>query len=423
MRNLFLLAGFFCAFYANAQTYLISFNGSGESTTVSTVKIENLTTGTTLIINGTDVLRLNSAVGISDFQKEKTAGLKIYPNPMADKSTLLISAPEAGDAVISVYDVTGRIMIQSNNFLDNYTQEYTLSGLKNGSYIIHIKGNTYQLSGKIISNGKSNGLVSMEKINNNFAENKKTSKFEINGDESIIDMEYTSGNLLKITGSFSNYTTVVMDVPTENKTITFDFISCTDGEGYNYPVVKIGPQIWMAENLKTSRYRNGESIGTTTPVTLNIQSEVSATYQWAYDGDESNVDIYGRLYTWFAVTDNRYICPTGWHAPNGNEWIELTDYLGEYGVAGTKLKETGSFHWTSPNTHATNESGFSARPGGTRLSDGYFWGIREFGYWWSSSFVADLGVLSRTMSSAASAPQANSYPPEYGFSVRCIKDY
>ena len=88
-----------------------------------------------------------------------------------------------------------------------------------------------------------------------------------------------------------------------------------------------GSQVWMVENLKTTIYRNGDLVGTTTPATLDITSENTPEYQWAYDGIESNVVTYGRLYTWYAVTDSRNICPTGWHFPSDAVWITLIDYL------------------------------------------------------------------------------------------------
>src|SRR5664279_2839934 len=115
-------------------------------------------------------------------------------------------------------------------------------------------------------------------------------------------------------------------------------------DGNVYTSVNIGTQVWMVGNLKTTKYSNGELIGTTTPATLDISLETTPKYQWAYDGNESDVSIYGRLYTWYAVTDSRNICPTGWHVPTDAEWTTLNTYLGDDSVAGGKLKETGITH-------------------------------------------------------------------------------
>ena len=113
-------------------------------------------------------------------------------------------------------------------------------------------------------------------------------------------------------------------------------------------------------------------------------------YQWAYDGNESNVATYGRLYTWYAVTDSRNVCPTGWHVPTDAEWTTLTTFLGGENVAGGKLKETGTTHWTTPNTGATNETGFTALPSGYRYIDGTFLTIFSMGIWWSSTEASKM---------------------------------
>jgi uncharacterized protein (TIGR02145 family) len=140
----------------------------------------------------------------------------------------------------------------------------------------------------------------------------------------------------------------------------------------------------MVENLKTTRYRNGDLIGTTIPDTLDITAEVAPKYQWAPNDDESNVPTYGRLYTWYAVTDTRNVCPTGWHVPLDVEWETLKSLLGGEYLAGGKLKETGTTHWETPNVGATNETGFTALPSGCR-NIGYFIGFGVVSYWWCST--------------------------------------
>jgi uncharacterized protein (TIGR02145 family) len=197
-----------------------------------------------------------------------------------------------------------------------------------------------------------------------------------------------------------------------------------DIDGNVYNTVNIGTQVWMAENLKTTSYRNGDLIGTTTHAALDIRSEVISKYQWAYNGEENNVEAYGRLYTWYVATDSRNVCPVGWHLPTDAEWTILSTFLGGESVAGDKLKESGIAHWSGTNS-ATNESGFTALPGGYRYYDGTFYSIGAVGMWWSSSeeaagvgtawgrYLYTSGGLDR--GSAGSGKQ-------HGFSVRCIKD-
>jgi uncharacterized protein (TIGR02145 family) len=166
-----------------------------------------------------------------------------------------------------------------------------------------------------------------------------------------------------------------------------------DIDGNVYKTVTIGTQVWMKENLKTTKYSNGDSIGTTTPATLDITSENKPKYQWAYDGNENYVATYGRLYTWYALTDSRNVCPTGWHVPIDEEWTILTDYLTNkgYGYKGNGNEITKSMAATSGwtknslignvgnNQTSNNRSGFTAFAGGYRYGNGSFNGFGSYG--------------------------------------------
>jgi uncharacterized protein (TIGR02145 family) len=195
-----------------------------------------------------------------------------------------------------------------------------------------------------------------------------------------------------------------------------------DIDGNVYKTVKIGSQFWMAANLKTTRYRNGDSIRTTSPATLDITIENAPKYQWAYDGNESNAETYGRLYSWYAVTDSRNVCPTGLHVPTEEEWTTLTSYLGGESVAGGKLKESGTTLWKSPNTGATNESGFAARSGGYRYGNGMFFDIGRTGNWWSSTEVSGTNAWCYTISNYLRNINKHSGKKTNDLSVRCIWD-
>jgi uncharacterized protein (TIGR02145 family) len=195
-----------------------------------------------------------------------------------------------------------------------------------------------------------------------------------------------------------------------------------------YHTIRIGSQVWMQENLKTTRYSNGDIIGTTTPATLAIARETSPKYQWPNigDGNESNVAIYGRLYTWYAVTDNRNVCPTGWHVPSNDEWHVLSNYLGGDTVAAGKLKESGTSHWFYPDDRATNESGFTALPGGCRWpprseNEDVFDQPGYFAIWWTSTEI-DVDEAYGWFMRNWYELRDYRYHKSYGNSVRCIKD-
>ena len=199
--------------------------------------------------------------------------------------------------------------------------------------------------------------------------------------------------------------------------------------GYAYSSVVLGNgQEWMSENLRTAKYRNGDSISTGLD-----NATWNSTYVGAYaiyNNDNSNDVIYGKLYNWFAVTDPRHICPTSWHEPTVDEWVTLINYLGGEAVAGGKMKTTGTQYWTSPNTDATNESGFSGLPGGYRPCDLSFPTFYQLGTnctWWTSSLLQNNGAAaqSRTVynyGGGISQVISNNFLKQNGFSVRCLRD-
>ncbi len=191
----------------------------------------------------------------------------------------------------------------------------------------------------------------------------------------------------------------------------------TDVEGNIYHTVTIGTQVWLVENLKVSTYNDGTAIPLVTDETewSNLTTDA---YCWCND-DSLTYDTYGVLYNWYAVTSAK-LCPTGWHVPSDAEWTTLTDYLGGESVAGNKLREAGTSHWQSSNYGATNESGFTALPGGWR----YTYGVDLFGYdgfWWSSS-ENYLNAYARFMVQGSSGVYRDDYIKKSGLSVRCLRD-
>lgn len=195
----------------------------------------------------------------------------------------------------------------------------------------------------------------------------------------------------------------------------------TDQDGNTYKTIQIGMQVWMAENLKATTYRNGDAIGSTDPSTLGISGESNPKYHWPCMNDESKVATYGRLYTWYAVTDSRNIAPQGWHVATYQEWITLRDFLGGTNSAGGKLKETGTTHWAEPNTAAANESGFTALPGGLREPAGVFYIDAKIGNWWTASANGSKAWHAYADALTGSLLLIDS-PKAVGYSVRCVKD-
>lgn len=194
----------------------------------------------------------------------------------------------------------------------------------------------------------------------------------------------------------------------------------TDIDGNIYNTVTIGTQVWMVENLKTTKYRDGTNIPIVTDNTA--WSNLSTGAYSDYNNDASNSAIYGRIYNWYAATNSRYISPTGWHVPTDTDWMTLITYFGGESTAGGALKESGLTHWNSPNAGATNESGFTALPGGYRFFDGSFKNLGGFGYWWTSSTGGPSLAWYRYMTNNSSSIYRTSDYMMNGLRIRCVKD-
>lgn len=204
----------------------------------------------------------------------------------------------------------------------------------------------------------------------------------------------------------------------------------TDIDGNVYNTIQIGTQVWMVENLKTTHYRNGDPIS---PITVTEGWENNTTGGYCnYNNDDSYGETYGKLYNFYAVEDSRGIAPEGWHVPTQEEYKTLLYYLGGANVAGGKMKEAGSEHWASPYTTAentgTNESGFTALPGGWLTASGDYATQGYMAYFWTSEGY-DSGMSGNRYGYARSLGlstdkfyDAMNYHAYMAMSVRCVKD-
>lgn len=414
-----LLVFIFTSFLLLAQDYQIRFGGSGASSTVGTVTIENLTLGNSIVLNGTEVLHLMAGITGTNPRPDQDDAFQIYPNPMTDKCTVKFISNSSDQATIELFDVTGKRISTTQSILTNGTHAYQVSHLQRGTFTIKISSKSYIYSGKLVSNGPVNSEVRINYLGNKpipiASKNLKST-----GVEKI--MQYNQGDRLKITGTSGIYTTVITDMPTQNKVITFPFIACTDADGNNYPIVQIGTQVWMAENLRTTKTQNGYPIPN---VSNNSEwARLTTSGYCSYDNDINNSKTYGYLYNWYSVND--LIAPLGWHIPSDEEWAILTEFLGGIYMAGGKLKETGTNHWSSLNKDSSsNETGFTALPGGGRSNYGSFAYMGSNGEWWSSTehfLNGQSFAWYLDMSYNYQGVLRNYSSPKVGFSIRCVKN-
>jgi uncharacterized protein (TIGR02145 family) len=207
--------------------------------------------------------------------------------------------------------------------------------------------------------------------------------------------------------------------------------SVTDASGNTYPTVTIGTQVWMAENLRTTKYRDGSNIPVVTDNTQwanNFNTGATSPMMCWYNNDQATytTNKFGALYNWYtinpATNGNKNVCPTGWHVPTDAEWTTLTTFLGGESVAGGKMKSTGTQYWISPNAGATNSSGWSGLPGGSRVSNGAFYFIGNYGTWWSSTEGSTTSAWGRNLGYGGGDVGRYDYNKASGFSVRCLRD-
>jgi len=194
----------------------------------------------------------------------------------------------------------------------------------------------------------------------------------------------------------------------------------TDIDGNKYHTVKIGSQEWMRENLNVGRFRNGDPISEVKEYSEWQKCREKRKPAWCYyNNNPANGKIYGKLYNWYAVNDRRGLALEGWHIPSNKEWTKLRDYLGEE-QAGGKLKS--KLLWASPNTGATNKSGFSGLPGGNRSFTGMFFGFGGTGDWWSSSKSGNFEAWYRNLAYDHSRLGTGTEFNPKGYSIRCLRD-
>jgi uncharacterized protein (TIGR02145 family) len=201
--------------------------------------------------------------------------------------------------------------------------------------------------------------------------------------------------------------------------------SMTDQEGNVYKTIVIGTQEWMAENLNSSIYRNGDAIATGFS---DVEWQYATSGAWTYyNNDEVYACPFGKIYNWHACSDLRDLCPVGWHLPTHEEWTILIDFLGGQNTAGGKMKsigvtDDGSGFWDAPNSGASNSSGFSALPAGFRSIMGEYINISRFAWWWTSSSVNEYSSKCLTISLVDNSIGLGLYNKPFGFSVRCLRD-
>ncbi len=411
--------------FVNAQNYQISFAGTGASNTVDSVQIENLTQCTKQTLNGTDTLFLTSKLlGMKKGNLSIENSLLIYPNPMTEHSTIQFKNISSGYVSIELYDIAGRTVSQTQNYLQEGNQTFDIFGLSTGTYSVIVRSGNLLQTGTLVSLGEfGSNETDVVIMNNNVIAPAQINAFinRVENVNALIQMQYNLGDRLLFRAfSGSNYCTITTLIPTGNAVVTSNFVDCTDADGNHYAIVQIGNQTWMAENLRTSTFNNGMAINNVRVDTV-WKSLTTPAFCWFFNDSSSYDRSIGKLYNWFTIdpttNGNTSLCPVGWHVPTDSEWTTLQTYLGGWVFAGGKMKQKCSSTWHSPNSGATNETGFSAAPSGWRY-EGYFMVVDRYSYYWSSTEWDNCARLDYDNGNLV----RNCTRKVDGMTIRCIKD-
>jgi uncharacterized protein (TIGR02145 family) len=372
--------------------YTITFVGSGASETVNSVVVENLATGAKITVPEGNTLRLTDALsGIDEIRANQEETIHVAQNSDGT-SVVSFFAKQAGAAQVDVFTFDGKKTASISQKVEAGSNSFQLS-LPKGAYIVKASGKGYSYAAKFINKNDANGYSLVYKsAGEQKKEEAKTTLRSNNASTGTTEMLYAAGQRLLYTATSGNYSTVLADVPVSNTELEFYFVECKDGSGNYYKVVLIGTQVWMAENLKTTKYNDG------TDIIAGEGGQVWASYKVGAYTQPSGANA--TFYNWYAASNDK-LAPIGFKVPAkddvyyafataAQEIASEGDYDGyTYVLAGTSgwptSDESGSPGYSQKENNA---SGFSA------FSLGYFDGayqIREnvLPLWFSSPWDND----------------------------------
>jgi len=425
-----------------AQNMKITFGEAGSTNPLSTVKVENITKGTSVTLSGSDTLLLTSASATDVANVAGDYTIQIVPNPMNSSGEIRFHAPIAGLATITITDAVGKIVASQQVNLQAGSYAYSIIGLPAGVYFATVTGAGYTYNTTIASIGTAIQAVALKQINAVAETPTPTgNKLKSLKADSTISMVYTTGDSLQFTETSGTLTSVIKGVPTASGQVTFVYYGTVkDQDNNSCKTIVIGTQTWFAENLKTTTYNDGTTIPNVTNPNIWDTLITGAVCTYNNTTYTDSINTFGRLYNWYAVNTGK-LCPTSWHVPSDAEWTTLENYLIANGynydtgdsthdyIAKSMASTTG---WNSDQTagdignnpSTNNKSGFTALPGGYRYYDGTFRNFGYYGDWWSSTEASNPSTINAYYWSLGFSSYLDyyGYPKVSGFSVRCLKD-
>ena len=436
----FIISSLFISFLVNAQDYEVTFAAFGICTEVDSVQIENISQDKSISVAGTDVLHLLGFVDIEDDSPEYQQ-LRVYPNPAADYTNVIFYSDASENVEIEIFDVAGKMVLKQTESVYHGNNSFRLSGLKQGMYIVNINSGTNRYNANIVITGSGSGQVEIQAENNGVVHQKS-----MNLSKSVIQWQYDEGDILVFKGFSGGHSRIYVYYVNSDVILNFEFVLCQDVNGQKYTVTGIGGEVYMSENLRTSKYNNNSPI-----------PEVADNTEWGglitggrcyFENDSAqNSLIYGALYN-FAAVNTGNLCPIGWHVPTETEWQNLLVYLqnSDYNYTGfvdtdndyttnnyiSKSLSSTSLWTTTDVTGAPgntdyldyrNRSGFSAIGAGMRNPIvGYVSNVERVGKFWSSTIFNEDYAKGLSIQFDVESTNIGNDTKTFGQSVRCIKD-
>jgi uncharacterized protein (TIGR02145 family) len=412
-------------------TLTFTADNNGQPVALDSILIQNLTQGGDTTLYAPDnVLVLDYTLGMPDINgagKDTFTLSQNYPNPFAEETTIQIYLTKKDHLKFGVYNLIGQQVAFYDKTLSEGQHSFTFYPGKDKYYLLTVIGNNATKAIKMVSlnsRGDGNCRIVFSRNEDNPANTKAL--------KDINSFGFNLGDELKFIGYTALGQSVIADSPSGNKSYEFQFamnIPCLGTptltyEGQTYSTVQIGNQCWFKENLNVGTMINED----------NEQTNNNLKEKYCYDNDQVNCATYGGLYQWDEMMQytlqqgSQGICPEGWHLPANAEWTVFTDFLGGASIAGGKMKATGTIEagtglWYAPNTSATNESGFTALPGGLRDEEGGGFGYKgSYALFWSSTESGNDNAWFWGLLYDYTIISTNEDYEERGFSCRCVKD-
>lgn len=415
------------------QNLNMTFTAAGASTKVDSVKATNLRTNLNVTLPGNDTLVLAYIAGIPNLSGAGHQGT-VFPNPFSGKTTLVANVQIAQTVVLEIYNLAGQSIAKTVSPVQPGSHSFALSLSKTGIYMVSITTNRGTEGYKIICT-TSTGAGNLIRYTGIKQENPAPSFKEMN----FYTLPYAAGDIILYRCRGGIHTTIITDSPNASKNYEVTFVPCTDPDGKNYAVVKIGAQTWMAENLAWLPAVSKSSKGSDSLKYYYVSNYEDSLVPAAKNSP--NYKLYGVLYNWPAAMNAvgkkapatsaiKAVCPNGWHLPDDGEWKILEQNLGmsqteadsinlrNSGEVGKKLKS--SVNWFSDG-NGSNASGFTALPGGYRNTHGGFLYLDKYALFWTTS-QSDTLSWYRSLYFNDNGVSRFTTLPGQGFSVRCVKD-